>query len=408
MSNQIFIRQNYRIYPTQEQIEFLNQDVGNQRFIWNYFLSKNIEKYESEKKFVFYGDMAKLLPDLKDEFEFLKLGDSTSLQQTLRQLDVALKGSFKSTKNKIKKGFPKFKKKSGTGSACHTQAVSIKDGKLKIPKFKDTIKIVDNGMGLPEVYNSVTITKSASGKFHASFVVPFVLPDKVQINADSKVVGIDLNSKHIMVLDDGSAVVNPKHLLKKEKKLKKYQKQYSRKIKGSKNKEKARIKLARLHEKVANARKDFIEKLTLDIIRNNDIIVIEDLNVKGMQKWNGRMIQSAPFGAIRSKLTWKANRLGKHLVVIGRYIPTSKVCSDCGTIHEFGLETRWLSCDCGLEIHRDHNAAKNILNAGLKNITDGTSELACGETKVHDSRNGIRWVSLCSKEPKQENTRSKV
>lgn len=206
-----------------------------------------------------------------------------------------------------------------------------------------------------------------------------------------------------MVLDDGSAIVNPKHLLKKEKRLKKYQKQYSRKTKGSNNKNKARIKLARLHEKVTNARKDFVEKITLDIVRNNDIVVIEDLNVKGMQKWNGRMIQSAPFGLIRSKLTWKANKLGKHLVVINRYNPTSKVCSDCGQIHDFGLTTRWLSCDCGLELHRDHNAAINILNAGLRNFEVGTTFKACGETKVHDISNDIRWVSL-----KQENTRSLV
>jgi len=263
-------------------------------------------------------------------------------------------------------------------------------------------------MGLPQDYNSVTITKSATGKFHASFVVPFMIPDKVQINKNSSVVGIDLNSKHIVVLDDGSAIINPKHLLKKEKRLKKYQKQYSKKQKGSSNKNKARIKLARLHEKIANARKDFVEKITLDIVRNNDIIVIEDLNVKGMQKWNGRMIQSAPFGLIRSKLTWKANKLGKHLVVIDRYEPTSKVCSDCGQIHDFGLNTRWLSCDCGLELHRDHNAAINILHAGLrileenpdKNFEVGTTFKACEETKFHDSSNGIRWVSL-----KQENTR---
>lgn len=408
MSNQTFIRQNYRIYPTESGISFLNQDTGNQRFIWNYFLNLNIKKYEVEKKFLFYYDMAKMLPDLKKEFEFLKMGNSAGLQQTLRQLDIALKGSFKSTKNKVRKGFPKFKKKSGTGSVCYPQSVKVIGDNLEFPKFKGVIKIKDNGMGLPEDYNSVTITKSASGKFHASFVVPFEIPDKVQINDNSKVVGIDLNSKHIMVLDDGSAVINPKHLLKKEKRLKKYQRSYSRKVKGSSNKNKARIKLAKLHEDVANTRKDFIEKIALDIVRNNDVIVIEDLNVKAMQKWNGRMIQSAPFGMVRSKLTWKANKSGKHLVVIGRYVPTSKVCSDCGTIHEFGLETRWISCDCGNEIHRDHNAAKNILNAGLKNVTAGTAGLACGETKVHDTRNGIRWVSLCSKEPKQENTRSLV
>ncbi len=405
MSQESFIRQNYRIYPTKEQAAYLNQDMGNQRFIWNYFLAKSIELYELEKKFCFFFEMAKILTDLKkdENFAFLKLGNSQGLQMTCRTLDIALRGSFKSTKNKTRKGFPKFKKKTGSGSVTYPQGVKLADGKLRIPKLDTTIKIKDNGMCLPEDYNSVTITRSASGKFYASFVVPFQIPDKVQINADSKAVGIDLNSQHIMVLDDGSAVVNPKHLLEKEKRLKRYQRAFSRKQKGSANKNKARVKLAKLHEKVANSRKDFDEKLTLDVIKNNDIIIIEDLNVKSMQKWNGRMVQSAPFGAIRSKLTWKANKLGKHLVIINRYTPTSKVCSECGQIHELDLKTRWLSCDCGAQLHRDHNAAINILNAGLRNIEAGTAFQACGETKVHDLGNEIRWVSL-----KQENTRSLV
>ena len=379
--------------------------MGNQRFIWNYFLGKSVERYELEKKFYFFFEMSKLLPQIKKEekLSFLKMGNSQGLLSTCKDLDVALKGSFKSTKNKTRKGFPKFKKKTGTGSVTYPQGVKFVDGKLRIPKLETHIKIRDNGMGLPEDYNSVTITKSASGKFFASFVVTTTLPDKVQINTNSKAVGIDLNSQHIIVLDDGSAVVNPKHLLEKEKRLKRYQRVFSRKQKGSSNKNKARIKLANLHEKVANSRKDFVEKLTLDIARNNDIIVIEDLNVKAMQRWNGRMIQSAPFGMIRSKLTWKANKLGKHLVVIDRYTPTSKVCSECGQIHELDLKTRWLSCDCGAELHRDHNAAINILNAGLTNFEVGTTFQACGETKVHDLSNEIRWVSL-----KQENTRSLV
>jgi putative transposase len=392
---QTFIRQNYRIYPSKDQVNFLNQDMGNQRFVWNYFIAKSIERYELEKKFYFYNESAALLKPLKEEFPFLKLGGSQCIQQTLRQLDVALKGCFKSANNK--KGFPKFKFRSYTGSICYPQSVKIIDGKLDLPKFKELICI--NGKGLPEDFNSVTITRSASGKFFASFVVPFSIPDKVEITKDSTSVGIDLNSRHIVVLSNGQAVVNPKHLLKKEKKLKKYQKQFSRKVKGSKNKEKARLKLAKLHEKVANARKDFIDQLTTQIVNSFDIISIEDLNVKGMQRWNGRMVQSAPFGMIRSKLEWKAKREGKHLVVIGRYIPSSKACSDCGQLHNLGLKDRHFSCDCGLELHRDHNAAINILNVGLSDLGVGTTLSACGETKVHDSRNGIRWVSL-----KQENT----
>ena len=131
-------------------------------------------------------------------------------------------------------------------------------------------------------------------------------------------------------------------------------------------------------------------------ITQNDIICIEDLNVAGMQKFNGRMIQSANFGMIRSKLEWKCTREGKHIVVIGRYFPSSKTCSSCGQIHNLTLKDRHLSCDCGLEINRDYNAAINILNEGLKikNLTAGTAGLACGEIKVHDTRSSIRWVSM--------------
>jgi putative transposase len=356
-----------------------------------------MDRYELEKKFYFYNEAAGMLISLKAEHEFLKLGDSQCLQQTLRQLDVALKSSFKSTKNK--KGFPKFKQRDNTGSICYPQRVWFADGKLRCPKV-GLVKIKSGGQPFPENFNSVTITRSASGKFYASFVVPFVIPTQVQINDNSSAVGIDLNSKYLMVLSNGRAIQNPKHLLKKERKLKKYQRQHARKVKGSKNREKSRIKLAKLHEYVANQQKDFIRKAAVDITKNFDIICIEDLNVKSMQKWNGRMIQSAPFGLIRSTLEWMAKKHGKHVSVIGRYVPSSKACHECGQIHEnLNLKDRWFSCDCGVEIHRDLNAAINILNVGLQNYEAGTAFKACGETKVHDGN--IRWVSL-----KQEMTES--
>jgi putative transposase len=356
-----------------------------------------MDRYELEKKFYFYNESCGMLPSVKSQFEFLKLGTAQCLQQTLRLLDVALKSSFKSTKNK--KGFPKFKCKSDTGAICYPQGVKFVDGKLRCPKV-GLVKIKSGGQPLPENFNSVTITRSASGKFYASFVVPFVIQERVQINTNSSAVGIDLNSKFIMVLSNGQAIENPKHLSKKERKLKKYQRQHARKVKGSKNREKSRIKLARLHEHVANQRKDFIRKAAVDIIKNFDIICIEDLNVKGMQRWNGRMIQSAPFGLIRSTLEWMAKKHGKHVSVIGRYVPSSKACHECGQIHEnLNLKDRWFSCDCGVEIHRDLNAAFNILNVGLQNYEAGTASKACGETKVHDSN--VRWVSL-----KQEMTES--
>lgn len=395
----MYIRQNFRIYPTKEQQQFFLQDIGNQRFIWNYVLGKSIEKYKQENKFIWYNEAASLLPELKKELEWLKLGNSQALQQTLKDLDQAFKVAFK--KAGQRSGFPKFKKKSHGGSCRYPSGCVIIGNTISVPKLKTKIKI--RGKNLPNEVKSVTIILRPSGKWFISCVVEIPEVEKVQINENSKAVGIDLNSRFFAALDTGDAVVNPKHLLKKEKALKRYQRRMARKVKGSKNREKQRIKVARKHEQVANQRKEFVEQVTMQIAKEYDIICIEDLNVKAMQQWNGRMIQSAPFAMFRSKLTWKANKYGKHLIVIDRFVPTSKVCNECGQIHDMSdLNDRWLSCDCGLEMHRDHNAAINIRYIGLSTV--GTTGIyASGDTKVHGlDVHGIRWVSL-----KEENTRLK-
>lgn len=395
----MFIRQNFRIYPTKEQEQFFRQDIGNQRFIWNHVLAKSIEKYEQEKKFIWYYEAAMMLPELKKELEWLKLGNSQALQQTLKDLDQAFKVAFKKTGTSS--GFPKFKKREHGGSVRYPTGANIFDGKLYLPKIKSSIKIV--GDNLPKEFKSVTVLLKPSDKWFVSFVIEIPEVSKVEITSNSKVVGIDLNSKYFAVLDNGNALVNPKHLLKKEKQLKRYQRKMSRKIKGSNNRNKHRIKVARKHESIMNQRKEFVEQLTTQLAKENDVLIIEDLNVKAMQKWNGRMIQSAPFGMFRSKLTWKANKFGKHLIVIDRFAPTSKVCNECGQIHQFGLDVRWLSCNCGTEVHRDTNAAINIRNIGLSTAGMAGS-YASGDAKVHGlDVHGIRWVSL-----KEENTRSSV
>ena len=393
----VFIRQNFRIYPTKEQQQFFLQDMGNQRFIWNYILSKSIEKYEQEKKFIWYHEAASLLPELKKELDWLKLGNSQALQQTLKDLDQAFKDAFKKTGTRS--GFPKFKKKESGGSCRYPSGCSIENSKLSVPKLKSNIKVA--GENIPIEFKSCTVSLKPSGKWFISLVVEIDEVSKVEFNSKSKVVGIDLNSKYFVVLDNGDAVVNPKHLLKKEKQLKRYQRRMSRKVKGSNNRSKQRIKVARKHESVASQRKEFVEQLTTELVKEYDVLVIEDLNVKAMQKWNGRMIQSAPFGLFRSKLTWKANKHGKHLIVIDRFAPTSKVCNECGQIHQFGLNVRWLNCDCGAKVHRDLNAAINIKNIGISTAGMAGS-YASGDAKVHGlDVHGIRWVSL-----KEENTPS--
>ena len=376
MSSKTFIRQNVRLYPNKEQIQFLNQDIGNQRFVWNHFLVENKRVYEEEKKFLFYPETSKLVIDLKKENEFLQIGNSQALQQTLRDLDGALRTGYKQ-----QKGFPRFKRKSSGGSIRLPQGCSVIDGKLKLPK----IGFIKSKGKLPENFNSVTIIRKPSGKFYASFVVEVNLPEKVEIKSS---IGIDLNSRHFVVLSNGSAIENPKFLKEKEIRLKRYQRAYARKQKGSKNQEKARIKLANQHEKIGNCQKDFLDQLTTNLVKTYDHLSIEDLNVKGMQKFNGRMIGMAPFGAFRNKLTWKANKFGKHLEVINRFCPTSKVCSECGQELQLTLKDRWINCDCGNSLHRDHNAAINIHRVGMTRIN------ACGDRKKPIDFSIFSWLSL--------------
>ena len=376
MSSKTFIRQNVRLYPNKSQIQFLNQDIGNQRFVWNHFLAETKKVYEEEKKFLFFKDTCSLLVDFKKQNEFLQLGNSQALQQTLRDFDLALKSGYKQ-----QKGFPKFKKKSSGGSVRLPQRCSIVNGKLKLPK----IGFIKSKGKLPEDFNSVTIIRKPSGKFFASFVVEITLPEKVEIKSS---VGIDLNSNHFVVLSDGSAIKNPKFLKEKEIRLKRYQRAYSRKQKGSKNQEKARIKVAKQFEKISNSQKNFIDQLTTNLAKTYDHLSIEDLNVKGMQKFNGRMIGMAPFGAFRNKLTWKANKFGKHLSIVNRYCPTSKVCSECGQELQLTLKDRWIDCDCGNSLHRDHNAAINIHRVGTTRIN------ACGDRKIPTDFNIFSWLSL--------------
>ena len=373
---QNYIRQNVRLYPNKSQIQFLNQDIGNQRFVWNHFLVENKKIYESDKKFLFYQDTSKLLIDFKKENSFLKLGVAQALQQTLRDFDLSLKAGYKQ-----QKGFPRFKKKSSGGSVRLPQGCSVIEGKLKLPK----IGFIKYKGQLPEIFNSVTIIRKPSGKFYASFVVPFVLPEKVEIKSS---IGIDLNSNHFVVLSDGSAIKNPKFLKKKEERLKRYQRAYSRKQKGSSNQNKARIKVAKQFEKIGNCQKDFLEQLTTNLVKTYDHISIEDLNVKAMQKYNGRMVGMAPFGAFRNKLTWKVNKFGKHIEIINRFCPTSKVCSECGQELKLTLKDRWVDCDCGNSLHRDHNAAINIHRVGTTRIN------ACGDRKPPTDFSTFGWLSL--------------
>jgi putative transposase len=364
----------------------LLQDGGNQRFLWNALVAENKRLYEAEGNFLFFTAAHRFSLELKKTHEFLKLGNSQALQATCLAFDTCLKQAIKNVKQKTKRanaGFPTFKQKNNRYSMAYPQYVTIEDGFLNVPKVKTSIKLNKSGKDFPKDFNTTTIIREASGKWYASFVVPFTQPEPVELTPESRFVGVDLNSVNFVVSSDGEFISNPKYLSKSERNLKKYQRRHARTKSGSKNREKARLKLARQYEAIKNRQEDFVNKTALQLLKENDCVFIEDLNVKSMQRFNGRMILQAPFGLFRNKLTSKAKMLGKHVVAINRWYPSSKTCSCCGEVMpDLSLDTRWISCKkCGLEMDRDINAAMNILNEGLRIIsTAGTAGYkACGD-----------------------------
>lgn len=395
----MFIRQNFRIYPTFKQIETLNQWLGQGRFVWNYMLSKNIERYENEKKFIFAYDMNNLLPDLKKQTEtsFLKEIPSQCLQQKCADLDTAIKNKFKH-----KRGFPRFKSKRTDESGIRFPSVKIEGKKLIIPKMKNGIRIVLH-RDIIGTIGSTTISKDKTGAFYASILVKVddsFLPSKTPII--ETMVGVDVGLKEFAITSDGEFFGNPKFLRRMEPKIKKAARRHSKKTKGSKNKEKTRIKLARLHKKVSNQRKDFINKAAHSIVKSNDLIVIEDLSSNNMMKNHSlaKSIADVSWFQFKCALEWQSVKRGKHLVKIGRFFPSSKTCSCCGHKQDMPLDVRTFVCEsCGFTLDRDINASMNILNEGIrlfKQNTAGTAEIhACGDMncKTNETEQSVSLAS---------------
>ena len=378
----MYIRQNYRIYPTKLQQLTLNQWLGQGRFVWNYMLSLNIATYERDKKFVFGYDMNNLLPALKKQPGTCWLSEipSQCLQQKCQDLDTALKQSFK--KNQNKKGFPKFKSRKFDESGIRFPNFKFEGNRIVLPKMKGGIKIKLHRplLGKKE---AITVSKDKIGRFFVSIIVK--IDDQIKyVDEINNVIGIDLGLKSFAVTSDAEIIENPKFYRKAEKKLTKIQRSHSRKQKGSSNREKARVKLAKTHKIITNQRKDFCNQVASSIAKNNDLIAIEDLNVKGMMKNHNlaKSVADVSWGQFISALKWQAHKRGKYLVEINRWYPSSKTCSCCGGHKaDLTLTDRVYVCpDCGFEIDRDLNAAINILQEGIRqHNTVGTTEInACG------------------------------
>ena len=363
----------YRIYPNKTQQKLLSKTFGCCRYVYNHFLAKRIEYHEKEGKYINSFALSKELTVLKNELEWLKEVDSQSLQQELRHQDNAFERFFKA-----KKGFPKFKSKHSYRYSYTTilnVSLDIENHKIKLPKIGNVNLRLDR---IPKgQIKSVTVKQVPSGKYFVSLTVledgKYLSKEEIK---EKTTVGIDLGLKDFAILSDGRKISNPKYLKNNLKKLQVLQKRLSRKQKGSSNRNKARIKVARQYEKISNMRKDFLHKLTYQLTHENQVstICIEDLAVSNMIKNHklARSISDVSWSNFRTLLEYKCELYGKNLLVIGRFEPSSKMCT-CGYINrELTLADREWTCPiCKTHHDRDILAANNIKKFALSKTGQG-------------------------------------
>ena len=359
----IFKSFKYRIEPNDEQKELLSKHFGACRFVFNHYLNKRKESYLEDKKSLNYYDNANNLTLLKKEEEYiwLKEVNAQSLQSSLRNLDTAYNKFFrKQTK------FPRFKSKYDKQSFTIPQDINIKENRLIIPKFRNGIKININKEFDGKILYA-TISKTTTDKYYVSITCE--VQHKTFEKTNSKV-GIDTGIKDLAILSDGTTYKNIKTLKNKLKKVKYNQRQLSKKTKGSSSRNKQKQKLAIIYEKITNIRKDYLHKISTEIIKNHDVICIEDLAVKNMMQ-NHKLAQAfsdVSLGTFYTMLEYKANWNNKIIVKIDRFFPSSKTCHVCNYIkQDLTLKDRvWTCPDCNTTHDRDLNASKNILKQGLK------------------------------------------
>jgi len=366
---------NFRIYPDDVQKAFFAKHFGCVRFVYNHLLSTRSHAYRNDGVSISGMECKKLIPLLKKQTEYawLKEVNSQSLQEAALNLEKSYKRFFDKS---LKAAYPSFKKKGNRESFCVPQhfTLDVKNNRIYIPKLKTGIQTVfHRSLKHVEKICSITISMSPSGKYHAAINVEESVSHKKavsKVGSNTKTVGIDLGIKDFLVESNGRKINTPKFLHESERKLAKAQRRLSRKQKGSLNRKKQRLRVAKLHEKVANQRKHFLHDESNRIVNENQVIYLETLNVKGMMKNRhlSKAISDCGWSEFVRQLKYKAHWNGSIIVQIGRWKPSSKLCSTQGCDYKHDAlklsDRAWTCPQCNTIHDRDINAAKNIEQIG--------------------------------------------
>ena len=365
----------YRIYPTNEQKELINKTFGCSRFIYNHFLAMKIELYKTDQKSLSYNKCSELLTELKKEKEWLKEVDKFSLQNSIKDLNRAYQNFFREHKKaNTNQGFPKFKSKKHNHKSYRTNftnnniEVNFENNQIKLPKLK-WIKCKLHRKFTGKIL-SATISQVPSGKYYVSFNVEC---EHEELPETEKFIGLDLGISDLLITSNGETFENNKLTYKYEKKLAKLQRQLAKKEKGSKNYNKQRIKVAKFHEKITNIRMDNLHKISSQIVKENQFIFSEDLNIKGMVKNPNlsKSIHDASWSELTRQIQYKSEWNERTYHKVDRFYASSQICSNCNYKNNKtkNLSIRQWTCpECGTNHNRDINASINILNQGLKDL----------------------------------------
>jgi len=360
----------YRFYPTQEQARQLAQTFGCCRFVYNWGLATRKHAYFHEGKNLYYNDLAAMLPALKKQYSWLREVSSVPVQQALRHLERAFINFFEGRAD-----YPVWKSKRSDQSATYAANAFAWDGSaLVLAKMDAPLAIVwHRPLPAGAKPSSVTVTRDSAGRYFVSMLVREMIKP---LPITPKMVGLDLGSKSFVVTSDGEEIPNPKYYARDEKKLAKAQRKHARKKKGSQNRKKAQRKVARLHVRIADRRRNYQQHLSTRIMHENQVVCVESLAVKNMVKNHAlaKSISDVGWGEFVRQLGYKARWYGRTLVKIDQWYPSSKTCSVCGSVLDsLDLSIRtWVCPACGTRHDRDTNAAKNVLTEGLSALN------ACG------------------------------